>query len=885
MAQSLFTLKYYQHKTLDVLRSYLDSCVRIGDADTAFYTLTKRAYCAAPLLPALPYICLRVPTGGGKTLLAAHSIPIAADHYLHSDTPTVLWLVPSQTIRDQTLQSLQDRHSINRLALSQRFGDNIRIMTITDALYAGRADYDGGAVIIVATLQAFRSEEKEGRKVYEGNGALMDHFLHLPHAVADRLEKGPSGAPVPCLANVLRLRRPVIIVDEAHNARTPLSFDTLARLSPSLILEWTATPVTPQEENRQKGLYASNVLHHVSAAELKAEDMIKLPIVLRGRPDPNETISDALAWLDELSHIAHEENRTTGEFIRPIMLMQAEPRSKSVDTLHADKIKALLISDFGLPEHHIAIATGETKELDEIDLFDPHCAIRVIITQQALKEGWDCSFAYVLCSIAEQKSARAVEQILGRVLRLPRARRKQHEPLNRAYAFATTTSFQETARQLRDGLVKNGFEHVEAKELVKTIEADRLSLNEAGVAYVYEEHIPDDLDLTIFKNKIADATGGRVVVDLDHHRLQARGSLSDYDRTLLKLTLPDIAHHAIDRLVHRSRGVHVGTAPTPDDAQTLALPQLCVMEDNRLQIFDREHFLDALWPLETCPADAIMKHFIPPRLTGEEAHLDVDINQEIKISFIQDMQDQLAFALEEQGWTQTKLVLWIDRHLPLRIRIDIHSASSLSYIASVLTYLEQNHHMTLEALARAKFVLVEALIRTVADLRMEREKYAFDTAVLTQSGLQFVTSPTASLVFCEAQYGYNQPYKGATDFKKHIFPIIGDLKSSGEEHDCALAIERNPRIKRWLRNTVHKHSFFLKTPHNKFYPDFIAELDDGRLMVIEYKGGHLDQTEDAQYKKTIGTLWAERSHGQCLFVWITQNEFAAIDRAIVETGP
>ena len=418
MASPLFSLKTYQTQTLSALRRFLEKTVELNDADTAFYALTKRPFVPVPSLPGLPYVCLRIPTGGGKTILAAHSVAVAADSFLRTDAPVVLWLVPSQTIRDQTLKTLQDRAHPNRRALADRFGENIRVMTVADALYARRADYDGGAVVIVATIQAFRIEETEGRKVYDANGELMDHFTGLAGGLRNTLDAGPSGDPVPSLANVLRLRRPMVIVDEAHNARSALSFDTLARLNPSLIIEFTATPVTPEEHKPEQGIYASNVLHQVSAAELKAAEMIKLPVILRGRADPNETISDAIAWLDELTETAKAEEQATGEFIRPVMLLQSEAKSKDRDTLHAEAVKALLLNDFRVPDAHVVIATGESKGLDGVDLFDRDCPVRFIITQQALKEGWDCSFAYVLCSVAEQKSPRAVEQLLGRVLRL-----------------------------------------------------------------------------------------------------------------------------------------------------------------------------------------------------------------------------------------------------------------------------------------------------------------------------------------------------------------------------------------------------------------------------------------------------------------------------------
>ncbi len=90
---------------------------------------------------------------------------------------------------------------------------------------------------------------------------------------------------------------------------------------------------------------------------------------------------------------------------------------------------------------------------------------------QAIKEGWDCSFAYVLCSVAELGSSTAVEQLLGRILRMPRAKRKQHEELNRAYGFAASARFIEAANSLKDALVENGFERIEANELVQAAES------------------------------------------------------------------------------------------------------------------------------------------------------------------------------------------------------------------------------------------------------------------------------------------------------------------------------------------------------------------------------------------------------------------------------
>lgn len=880
MAAPLFQLKSYQREALASLRTFLQKAVELNDADTAFYALTKRPFVQPPSLPGLPYVCLRVPTGGGKTILAAHSVAIAADSFLRTDAPTVLWLVPSQTIREQTLASLSDRTHPNRRALSERFGENVRVMTVADALYAKRADYDGGAVVIVATIQAFRVEETEGRKVYEANGELMDHFTGLADGLRGALEIGPSGDPVPSLANVLRLRRPMVIVDEAHNARTDLSFDTLARLKPSMIVEFTATPVTPEEHKPEKGVYASNVLHQVSAAELKAAEMIKLPVILRGRADPRETIGDAIAWLDELTQTASAEEQAADEFIRPVMLVQSEAKSKDKPTLHAEEVKKLLIEDFRVPEAHVVIATGETKGLDGVDLFDRDCKVRFIITQQALKEGWDCSFAYVLCSVAEQKSPRAVEQLLGRVLRLPRAARKQNEDLNRAYAFATTASFQHAANTLRDGLVSNGFEKIEAADLVRAV-AVMPGLEEGGSAFVFEETLPADIDATTFKTNIENATGGRVQVDLDTGKIRARGALTDYDRAAMKLAMPEAAAATIDALVHRSRGARL-KAPAPlAEPIRLAVPQLTVRDGQAWQLFDRAHFLDIPWKLEESDAAPILDFFQPPRKAAEEAHIDVDATQKVKVEFVTDLHDQLSLALALRGWNKNALVNWIDRRLPVASRRDITRVSSTLFISKALDVISAHHGMSLDALARSNFRLVEAFIKVIAKHRDIREASAFARALIPQSGLEFRTSADIELVFDESRYGYNQPYKGSTDFKKHLFRVIGDLEATGEEHECAIALERNPNIKAWLRNTSKQpHSFWLQTASDKFYPDFVALLNDGRILVVEYKGAHISSTDDTKEKTLIGNLWAERSNGHCLFVMVSDRQFGLIESAI-----
>ena len=245
----MIILKKYQQSVLDSLQSFFRQCSRDGAPQAAFADVQRQnGRYPVPYFPiavsgltGLPYVCLRVPTGGGKTLIACHAAGLAIHELLQAERAVVLWLVPSNTILDQTADALRDHHHPYRQALELSCG-SVEVLTIDEALHLSRASVDGQTVVIVSTIQSFRVEDTTGRQVYSQNGVFSEHLQNLsPDQIADLLP-GADGKPIPSLVNMLRLRRPVVIVDEAHNARTDLSFSTLGNLLPSCIIEFTATP-------------------------------------------------------------------------------------------------------------------------------------------------------------------------------------------------------------------------------------------------------------------------------------------------------------------------------------------------------------------------------------------------------------------------------------------------------------------------------------------------------------------------------------------------------------------------------------------------------------------------------------------------------------------
>lgn len=797
MAAVNFELRNYQLEALRSLQGYLGKVAHMG-AKTSFYDITGTPYAPAPFVdPDTPYVCIRIPTGGGKTIVAAHAVGVAAKGHLQADNPMVLWLVPSTAILDQTLDALRNLNHPYRAALAKDFGRNVSVMSVAEALALSRPDATGRACIIVATLQAFRVDDTAGRKVYADAGALMDHFSGLKAAQLERLEKvDGADRPVASLANVLRLHRPMVIVDEAHNARTALSFETLRRFDPSMILELTATPRTDPDPTGENP--ASNVLFHASAAELKAEEMIKLPIRLQTDTDWRKVVGQALDCQAALEEAAMSEEADTGEYIRPIVLFQAQSKSQAdPDRLTPERVAQFLTDDKRIPRDQIAIHATGFAELDKIDdISDPACPVRYVITVQKLREGWDCPFAYILCSVAELKSKVAVEQILGRVLRMPKAHRKTRDVLNRAYAFVTSRDFGETANMLKDGLVEGaGFDKLEAEQLVKAHQG--LAFEEERADYEHRsEALPvtaggSDEEVSIALNKLPASLKARVRFDPESREIAVTRALSRDERNLMHLAFAKVpgAEKVIERLFIRSNRIQATEMPDGEKPPFI-VPRLGIRRQGALELFGPDHFLDLPWNLAECDVSGFVRRFTIQADT-KAGEIDVSDKGKMKVKFVGHLHDQLAMAIQEPAWSLPRLVNWVDRGIP---HPDVTKPAARVFIQRALEGVMKAKQYTVDELARYKFELRRELTDEIKTLREVREKGNFQ-ALFAVDAQSFKTSADLAIVFDEQSYAYNQPYKGARKFNKHYVPVIGDLKPDGEEFRCAVFLDEHPKVR------------------------------------------------------------------------------------------
>ncbi len=456
----MLELKKYQKRTLEELKNFLiNASTLIGERGIRLAYLDQigdeeRHYKPISKLERTPFVCIKIPTGGGKTLIACHSIPTILNHYLKDKNGKgiVLWFVPSDAIRSQTLKNLKDRNHPYREALDSYFANNIKIFTIEEALSITRSDIQNNICIIVSSLSAFRRTDALWLKVFQNNGALISHFEGIVNE-QDYLEKDEENEVIYSLANVIKMNNPLVLVDEGHNAQTPLSFEMLQKLNPAFILEFTATPRSE-----------SNILVKVLASELKTEKMVKIPIYLDNVTQWQEAVRDGIAQRNKLEKLASKEKRETKEYLRPIVLLQAEQEKESEKKIFVQQIKDFLINDLKIPEQEIAIKTSKNDDIENVDLLSPKCPVKYIITVNALREGWDCPFAYVLISVANIGSTLAVEQTIGRILRLPSARDKKNIDLNYSYIYTSSESFTKASSSVIKGLEQNGYSRVDLRK-------------------------------------------------------------------------------------------------------------------------------------------------------------------------------------------------------------------------------------------------------------------------------------------------------------------------------------------------------------------------------------------------------------------------------------
>ena len=419
----------------------------------------------------VPSVTLKVPTGGGKTLLATHSVSRVMGAWVRANHGLVLWIVPNESIYSQTRKALSNREHPYRQVLDRAAAGRVKILDKNSPL--SRRDVESHLCVMLLMLQSSNRQNKETLKIFKDRGSVRGFFPDGDDFVAhlDLLDQVPNldvygqkrthGCIVKdSLGNALRVISPIVVMDEGHKAFSRLALDTLYGFNPCFFIELSATPA---DRTRDIPPVYSNWLVDVRGTDLDREEMIKLPInvTVRGNDDWRDCLRAGFEHLNELQTAAEILRERTNRFIRPICLVQVERTGKEqreMGLIHAEDAREHLLM-LGVREQQIAIKTSEKNDLKEPenqDLLSPENEVRFIITKQALQEGWDCPFAYVLCSLAPNSSRNAMTQLIGRILRQPDTRKTGVAALDECYVYCYHVATRDVVEGIKKGLEQDG---------------------------------------------------------------------------------------------------------------------------------------------------------------------------------------------------------------------------------------------------------------------------------------------------------------------------------------------------------------------------------------------------------------------------------------------
>jgi type III restriction enzyme len=472
-------LKKYQLRVREEVKTWLTELARQQAAGNKHASLDAWEAVRVPGRPYaerrngigrdMPNFCLKVPTGGGKTLLATQILGLIYSAILEkrNGAGLVLWVVPSDQIYKDTLKALRDRNHFYRFSLEHAVSRRVDVWEKHEIARLTPTQLQGSLNVLLFKLASANRETRDQLKMFQdsggnivmhfpaeddspGNRALQEKFPNLDMLAADA-NKGEFLVKT-SLANLIRLNEPPVILDEGHKAYSDLARKTIEGFNASIVVELSATPRAE-----------SNILCRVSGKELLEAGMIKLPINIcnsnEGRWE--NCLSKAKLKREELGKIAEKHYDKTRQEIRPVVLIQVERTGKDqrdAGLIHSEQVKEYLIQRLGVNETEIAIKSSEKDDIEGINLLAEGCRINWIITKAALQEGWDCPFAYILVSLNNTGSAQGMTQLIGRVLRQPFAERTEHNELNESYVYCLRQRADIIARDVKKALEQEGYE-------------------------------------------------------------------------------------------------------------------------------------------------------------------------------------------------------------------------------------------------------------------------------------------------------------------------------------------------------------------------------------------------------------------------------------------
>ena len=783
-------------------------------------------------VPGVPHICIKVPTAGGKTFIACNALKAIFDCSAIDKPKAVIWLVPSITILDQTIKNLKDSSHPYRQKINSHFGNKVEIFdkaTLLQGSGFNTTSVKEQLTIMVFSFDSLRAKNKEDRKVFQENGNLL--------SFANVLDKDTDIT----LGAVIKYLNPLVIVDESHNAESDLSVDMLKEVNPCFILDLTATP----RKN-------SNIVSFIDAMELKKENMVKLPVIVYNHQDKTEVINSALQLQKNLEIQAIAEENKGGKYIRPIVLFQVQPKNgkdfpnAEEEKTNVQKLKEKLV-ELKIPAEQIKIKTANINEIKGIDLMSKDCDVRFIITINALKEGWDCPFAYILATLADKSSAVDVEQILGRVLRQPYVMKHTSPMLNMSYVLTASSKFLFTLDNIVKGLNKAGFSDKDYKL------ADPAMLEEAKKQESF-------LQITAFNTETENVED--ITSDIDISRISVQPGTSSLSTSVLTIEESAIQQNlAFERIVSEIEANNTVILPNElqqlvktysikdifkEQAGQIKLPQfyLNIPSNDLFGQGEEETLLENVNLLEGFALSKSDTNIAFDSITSELYKVDLDeTKKEHTPTFIRidgTAKDTVLTYILDPARKGSRVKNFTNRIMSIIGNMyPIPDKEIERYINRILEDFTDEQFNDLAVNEYTYTDKIKYKIKSLSEIYAEKKFNDFITTYKVFSKPSFELPKTIS------------PGDTAKDITKSLYEKEGGM--NGFEERVINEIGNMNNVAFWTRN-IERRGFRINGFINH-YPDFIIQTKSGKTIILETKGDHLD----AEQKIRLGAQWASKA--------------------------
>ena len=866
-------LKNYQKTVMDDLSSFMDAVDQENDIVKGWNRFWNDKDIKVGLggVPAYknnisgtPHVCMKVPTGGGKTFMACYAIKRIFAHLPLDKPKVVVWLVPSDPILKQTIRTLSDVDHPYRQQLDRDFAGRVGIYTKDMLLNGQNFSPDSVKEMLTVCILSYASlridsKKKDVRKSYQENGNLF-RFAELFEDKSVLLANTPDTA----LIQVLRYLSPVTVVDESHNAGSKLSVKMLNNLNPSFVLELTATPKTN-----------SNIISYVDARELKKENMVKLPVVVFNRSSIEMVIQDAIQLRGNIEKQAILEQKAGGEYIRPIVLFQAQPNiDEKSETF--DKIKNLLI-EMGIPKEQIAIKTSKIDELGNIDLMSPRCEIRYVITIDALKEGWDCPFAYILASLANKTSKVAVKQTLGRILRQPYTHQHEAPLLNISYVLTSSNDFRSTLDSIVAGLNKAGFSRKDYRvgedsplsEEPMRPEAEQISLNQIPDEPDQNDDDFEDIDtkklFKAFSQFDYNVDNGFYGVREDTHVSDMMKAASiqaqEYNTEAEKHIDDDFIGGELGSMLKQ----YTIQKQYQDEVTELRIPQFFIestpdLFGDQYELLEEENLSDGF---SLSGQDAQVSFELA---TGEMYRVDIQDQGEAVPKYKRASRSESEYiqkyleSLPEEGRIKqcaSIIAAQINKN-------DRYATSEIEeYVCRIIANMSDDELATMETSIPVYAKKIKDKIDSLEKVYRKNlfKKWIDSGKIVCRSSYRFDSVITPANAIDSLPYSlYEAEKDDMNTFERKVIDVIISTDNI-----------------RWWHRIIDRKGFCLNG-YIKHYPDFIVMTRSNKVVLVEAKGDYLDG-DNSKEKLELGRKWQEQAGPDYRYFMVFENKELGMDGA------